>query len=1295
MKLRYILFSICIFCIGRSFGQITENFDGTVTGWSFSGALPTTGQVCSGTKSILYNATAQSAISPSITNPSKLDCNIKRSGTATVWSVEIQISDASPISQTSGPWTTVTTIGSTVSTSCSPITQVDLSSYSGLRYVKFLDTRLTGSSQRGIDDVNITTIATSAPVITSPLTAVGTENTLFSNYTIVATNSPTSYSATGLPLGLSINTSTGVVSGTPTVFGTFNVSITATNGIGNDIKTLVITISAGSPKINIRGVIGLNPTIFDGDVTPSGLNNTLFAAQTIGNSQTKNFRIENTGTSSLTVSAITFVGGNPSDFILSGIALPLSIPSGGSPVDFTITFAPTAAGIRNTTVTIANNDLTLNANPYDFLIQGTGNCAVSTNTITPASGPEGTEVTITATANNLNGATVTFNGVAAIVTQISSTIIKVIVPVGATTGSLVTTNAQGCTASNSFVIIQKDVTSCQGSASTFTDLIISEVYDSNGLNVWHMELFNPTASAINLGSSVYKIERYATIGDATPSRTVTLTGMVAAGAVFVAELGDSGVSCTYPFNFTSPGAGINAMDEIRLTKNNVPVDVVYCPNEVGYSIQRVSTATGPTTTFNGLDWNTISNEICSDIGTFTSSGTLPIVTLQPSFVASCATTSTVLTVSGTEGFVGGNPLAYQWYFVAPNATNWTVVPNTVPYSGATLASLTITSLTGLNGYQYYCQVRENTATCFKASNAVKVLESNSTTWNGLAPWTNGIPTLSSSAIINGNYNTSTNGNFEACSLIITNLGNLNITSTGLVTIENNLNINTGGIVTVDNNGSLIQNNDASTNLINGTFTLNRTANVRKFDYVYWSNPVDELSKNVTSVSPGTLSTHIWNWTPTVSGNFGNWFNTTENMIAGKGYCIRGDNTFNNTTATNLTALFSGKPNNGIVLRDIVRGSYQGANYLNGNGITVTKEDDNWNLVGNPYPSAIDAISFLQENSSKIEGAVRIWTHGSLPNATNLDPFYNNYVLNYSANDYIVYNLAGASVGPSIYNGFIPSGQGFFVLMNDGTADATQKITFNNAMRKKNVATTTLYSNTQFFKLSTIENTSKNGIWLDLISQTGVAARTLVGYYDGATINKDSMFDAYKNESANQAIYSLIENEKMIIQGRPTPFLNTDFIPLGVTIPVSNTNNYSISIGATNGLFLNENQNVFIEDKKLNLIHNLRLSPYSFASEEGVFNSRFVLRFNNSTLNSYAETFDSEVLITTNNNQIKVTSGTETIENIVVYDVLGRVLKSNSNIKSNEVILSDFKLNQTLIVKVTLNNGNHFSRKVVL
>jgi sulfatase modifying factor 1 len=93
-----------------------------------------------------------------------------------------------------------------------------------------------------------TPIPTLTPVITSATAASGTVGTAFS-YQIAASNTPTSFGAMGLPNGLSINTATGLISGTPTTAGTFNVSISATNSGGTGSATLTLTINKASQTI--------------------------------------------------------------------------------------------------------------------------------------------------------------------------------------------------------------------------------------------------------------------------------------------------------------------------------------------------------------------------------------------------------------------------------------------------------------------------------------------------------------------------------------------------------------------------------------------------------------------------------------------------------------------------------------------------------------------------------------------------------------------------------------------------------------------------------------------------------------------------------------------------------------------------------------------------------------------------------------------------------------------------------------------------------------------------------------
>jgi len=94
------------------------------------------------------------------------------------------------------------------------------------------------------------------PAITSSLNPLAlTLGVAIANYTITASGVPTSYDAKGLPAGLALNTATGVISGTPTAGGQFNVIIVAENADGNDYAILPLTVSVTNGIFNDGGIV--------------------------------------------------------------------------------------------------------------------------------------------------------------------------------------------------------------------------------------------------------------------------------------------------------------------------------------------------------------------------------------------------------------------------------------------------------------------------------------------------------------------------------------------------------------------------------------------------------------------------------------------------------------------------------------------------------------------------------------------------------------------------------------------------------------------------------------------------------------------------------------------------------------------------------------------------------------------------------------------------------------------------------------------------------------------------------
>jgi hypothetical protein len=221
---------------------------------------------------------------------------------------------------------------------------------------------------------------------------------------------------------------------------------------------------------------------------------------------------------------------------------------------------------------------------------------------------------------------------------------------------------------------------------------------------------------------------------------------------------------------------------------------------------------------------------------------------------------------------------------------------------------------------------------------------------------------------------------------------------------------------------------------------------------------------------------------------------------------------------------------------------------------------------------------------------------------------------------------------------------------------------------------------------------KNRLWIELSNSQGGFKQLLLGYIQGATNDFDYKYDGELSEAGNPvSFYSLLNDKKLTIQGRALPFVDTDQHPIGYKAPINGA--FTIQLAAFDGLFTE--QNVYLEDKLLNIIHDLKNEPYEFITEQGTFDDRFVLRFTNETLgvNPFSV---QDVVVVKKDLSIEILASTNTVLNKVnLFDIRGRLIATKENINANSTSFTDLNLaNQILLVQIFDSFGNMVTKKLI-
>ena len=527
--------------------------------------------------------------------------------------------------------------------------------------------------------------------------------------------------------------------------------------------------------------------------------------------------------------------------------------------------------------------------------------------------------------------------------------------------------------------------------------------------------------------------------------------------------------------------------------------------------------------------------------------------------------------------------------------------------------------------------------------------SQTTTWTGLA-WDNGLPTISLDAIIASGTCPIT-VDTEVKSIIVQDGAVLNVEENRTLTIQNDIQVLGSGQFIVNNNASILQNNASAVNV--GNITYSRDAMpMRQFEFTYWGSPVAGQVLNV--FSPLTLSDKFYSYNANVGVN--NWVieNQINVMTPGKGYAIRAPQGYTSTPQV-FSGQFVGTPNNGNVSANVVAFNPMLLNY---------------NLLANPYPSAINVVTLI-DNSNL--GTLYFWTHNSAI-ASNV----------FTSDDYAIRTRTtgtAAVTGGTAPGIYVAAGQAFFA-----SAGTTTTINFTNAMRVAG-------NNSQFYR-SAQDLPLNYYVHLNMTNTLGAFKQIAFGYQEDATNDYDFGSDALASTEGAIRFYSLIPSLSFGfgIQARAYPWSINDVIPLGYTTTQAGTFDIAIDHFDTFFSFLD----IFLEDTSNGTFHNLKNSAFSFSTAVGTFDTRFKIHYQDTSLsNDDFAGNENSVYVFKENNQPKIVSTKSNISNVIVYDTLGRIVFSKDKINASEVVLSDLMANnQALIIKTTLENNVTVAKKFI-
>lgn len=563
---------------------------------------------------------------------------------------------------------------------------------------------------------------------------------------------------------------------------------------------------------------------------------------------------------------------------------------------------------------------------------------------------------------------------------------------------------------------------------------------------------------------------------------------------------------------------------------------------------------------------------------------------------------------------------------------------------------------------------------------------SSTEWNDASKWKPaGLPDLTTCVIVRTPLLVGTALNpadAKAKTITILENGALTIKTGSALTVNdeviNRVLDNPETRLIVENDANLVQNTDAAVNI--GQATVHRNSSLKKEDYTYWASPV--ANQNLKTFSTGTPSARFYTYNeaddlfyhvPPGTNVFGNNREGTFESAA-KGYAIMAYDSYSPTVPSVFPGAFKGKPNNGVITFPL---AYRGVS-------------GGYNLVGNPYPSNINFTTFATDNSSAIESVAYFWTNIN-PNREMQGSAYPTGGL---FNNYAMLNLIGGipagfaitsntnnTIKSATPTNIIKVGQGFIV-----RAIGSGKIlTFKNAERS-------VSSSSNFFNkgIKSKNQASDDRYWIHLTTPLGVVSTALVGYKEGATNQFDKNYDAELLVLGADALFTILDDLQLGIQGRKGPLVTDDVIPLGTNHYAAGT--YIISLGDREGIFEND-QSIYLRDKETGLETDLSQNDYIFTAKKGLTEQRFELAYQRRIVLGTGESTKENLVIYKDGGDYVLKSASKRISELEMYDASGRLMYKSKPNNYKTVVPAENLAQGVYVLKINLE-GEITSKKVL-